>query len=193
MIFEKEELDHKSWQVVLYLQISKNNITVSTIFYLSKIQNLTLGIIIVTRKAQSRNTGRLNTNLYVMLKFTEQPKTPGMTSKKSAQEISSFAEDFVLIWMKQRLIWFNLQRDGTRNGLSNIKETFAESLQLQMSVLHQRMSIFQSSMLVSQVHMMAGQNVKKKYLMCHIPIKMLKQHATPNSSLNNLKIYSSKR
>ena len=55
-----------------------------------------------------------------------------------------FAGDFVLIWMKQRLIWFNLQRDGTRNGLSNIKETFAEILQLQMSVLHQRMSIFQS-------------------------------------------------
>ena len=46
--------------------------------------------------------------------------------------------------------------------------------------------------LVSQVHMMAGQNVKKKYLMCQIPIKMLKQHATPNSSLHNLKIYFSK-
>ena len=138
MIFEKEELDHKSWQVVLYLQISKNNITVSTIFYLSKIQNLTLGIIIVTRKAQSRNTGRLNTNLYVMLKFTEQPKTPGMTSKKvlSLKGISSFAGDFVLIWMKQRLIWFNLQRDGTRNGLSNIKETSAENLQLKISVLY---------------------------------------------------------
>ena len=105
---------------------------------------------------------------------------------------SSFAGDFVLISMKQRLIWFNLQRDGTRNGLSNIKKTFAESLQLQMSVLHQRMSIFQSSMLVSQVHMMALENVKKKYLMCQIPIKMLKQHATPNSSLYNLKIYSSK-
>ena len=28
--------------------------------------------------------------------------------------------------MKQGLIWFKLQRDGTRNGLSNIKETFAE-------------------------------------------------------------------
>ena len=94
--------------------------------------------------------------------------------------------------MKQRLIWFNLQRDGTRNGLSNIKETFAESLQLQMSVLHQRMSIFQSSMLVSQVHMMAGQNIKKKYLMCQIPNKMLKEHAIPNSSLHNIKIYSSK-
>ena len=38
-----------------------------------------------------------------------------------------FAGDFVLIWMKQTLIWFNLQRDRTRNGLSNIKETFAES------------------------------------------------------------------
>ena len=62
--------------------------------------------------------------------------------------------------MKQTLIWFNLQRDETGNGFSNIKETFAESLQLKMSVLHQRMSILQSLMLVSQVHMMAGQNVK---------------------------------
>ena len=104
-----------------------------------------------------------------------------------------FAGDFLLIWIKLTLLWFNLQRDETRNGLSSIKETFAESLQLQMSVLHQRMSIFQSSMLVSQVHMMAGQNVKKKYLMCQIPIKMLKQEATPNSSLHNLKIYLSKR
>ena len=112
--------------------------------------------------------------------------------QKNIEENKLFAGDFMLIWMKQTLIWFNLQRDGTRNGLSNIKETFAESLQLQMSVLHQRMSIFQSSMLVSQVHMMAGQNVKKKYLMCQISIKMLKQHATPNSSLHNLKIYSSK-
>ena len=100
-----------------------------------------------------------------------------------------FAGDFVLIWMKQTLIWFNLQRDGTRNGLSNIKETFAESLQLQMSVLHQRMSIFQSSRLVSQVHMMAGQNVKKKCPMYQIPIKTLKQEATPNSSLHKLNIY----
>ena len=98
----------------------------------------------------------------------------------------------MLIWMKQTLIWLNLQRDGTRNGLPNIKETFAESLQLQMPVLHQRMDIFQSSLLVSQVHMMTGQNVKKKYLMCQIPIKMLEQEATLNSSLHNLKIYLSK-
>ena len=45
--------------------------------------------------------------------------------------------------MKQRLIWFNLLIDETRNGLSNIKETFAESLPLQMSVvLQQRMEQF---------------------------------------------------
>ena len=94
--------------------------------------------------------------------------------------------------MKQTLIWHNLQRDRTRNGLSNIKKTFEESLQLQMPVLHQSMSIFQSSRLVSQVQMMAGKNVKKKYLMCQTPIKMLKQEATPNSSLQNLKIYLSK-
>ena len=42
-----------------------------------------------------------------------------------------------------------------------------------------------SSRLVSQANMMAGQNVKKKYLMCQIPIEMLKQHATPISSLHN--------
>ena len=97
--------------------------------------------------------------------------------------------------MKQALIWFNLQIDETENGLPNIKDTFAESLQYkcqQMSVLHQIMSIFQSSRLVSQFHMMAGQNVKKKYLICQIPIKMLKQHEIPNSSLHNLTIYSSK-
>ena len=116
-------------------------------------------MIIVIRNRQYGNTGRLNRNLYVMLKFTEWSKTPGIPFP---EENKLFACDFVLIWIKQTLIWFNLQRDGTRNGLSNIKETFAESLQLQMSVLHQRMSIFQSSMLVSQVHIMAGQNVKKK-------------------------------
>ena len=45
---------------------------------------------------------------------------------------------------------------------------------------------------LSQVHM-AGQNVKKKYLMCQIPIKMLKQEATPNSSLHNFKYLFIKR
>ena len=46
--------------------------------------------------------------------------------------------------MKQTLIWFNLHRDGTGNGLSSTKDTFAESLQLQMSVLHQSMCIFKA-------------------------------------------------
>ena len=80
-----------------------------------------------------------------MLKFTEQPKTPGLTSKKNItfpERNKLFAGDFMLTWMKQLLIRFNLQRDGSRNRLSNIKEAFAESLQLQVSVLHQRMSIF---------------------------------------------------
>ena len=49
-----------------------------------------------------------------------------------------------------------------------------------------------SSILVFQVHMMVGQNIKKKYQMCQIHIKILKQHAIPNSSSDNVKIYSSK-
>ena len=48
--------------------------------------------------------------------------------------------------MKQALIWFNLQRDGTGNGLSNVKDTFSESLQLQMSVLHQSMCNFKAGL-----------------------------------------------
>ena len=40
-----------------------------------------------------------------------------------------------------------IQRDGTGNGLSNIKDTFAESLQLQMSILHQSMCIFKAGLL----------------------------------------------
>ena len=123
------------------------------------------------------------------------PKHRGWLQKEtllSLKGISCLQAFFLLIWIKQTLIWFNLQRDITGNGLSNIKDTFVESLQLQMSVLHQSMSIFQSLRLVSQVHMTAGQNVKKKYLMCQIPIKMLKQHATSNSSLPSVKIYSLK-
>ena len=88
----------------------------------------------------------------------------------------------------QRLIWFNLQRDGTRNGLFNIKETFAENLPLQMSVLQQSMNIVQGWYL----KFMAGKNVEKTYLMCQIPIKMLIQHAILNSNLHNLKFYSRK-
>ena len=78
--------------------------------------NLIVSSTIVTRNGLPGNTGRLNRNLYTMLKFTEQPKHRGWLQK----EKNSFAGGFVLIWMKQRLIWFNLQRDGTWNGLSNI-------------------------------------------------------------------------
>ena len=50
-----------------------------------------------------------------------------------------------------------------------------------------------SSGLVSEVQVMAGQNIKKKYLMCQIPIRTLKQHAIPSSSLQNLKDLLMKR
>ena len=106
-------------------------------------------ITIVARNEQSGNTGHLNRNLYVILKFTERPKTLQITSKitwLSLQGISCLQVIFVQIWMKQTLIWFSLQRDGTRNRLSNIKDTFAESLQLQMSVLHQSMCIFKAGL-----------------------------------------------
>ena len=38
---------------------------------------------------------------------------------------------------------------------------------------------------------MARQNMNKKYLICQIPIKILKQYAIPNSSFQNLTIFLS--
>ena len=121
-----------------------------------------------------------------MMKFTEQPKTLGITSKKtwlSQKGIRYLQVIFVLIWMKQTLIWFNLQRDGTRNGLRNTKDTFAECLQQQMPVLHQSIIFFKAGLSSSYD---AGQNIKKMYLMCQIPINMLEQHAIPNSSSSKM-------
>ena len=54
-------------------------------------------VTIVTRNGQSGNTGRLNRNLYVMLKFTERSKTPGITSTKNMtfpERNKLFAGDF---------------------------------------------------------------------------------------------------
>ena len=45
MIVEKEELDRRGRQIVLYLQFSTDNLSASAIFYLLKIQNLTPGIV----------------------------------------------------------------------------------------------------------------------------------------------------
>ena len=105
---------------------------------------------IVTRNGQSGNTGRLNRNLYGMLTFTERPKTPGK-HRGPLQKNMAFPKGInclqvisVLIWMERTLLWFNLYRNGTRNGLPGTTDTFAESLQLQISVLHQSMSIFKA-------------------------------------------------
>ena len=45
IIFEKEELDHRGRQVILYLRFCTDNTTTSSMFYLLKIQNLTPGTI----------------------------------------------------------------------------------------------------------------------------------------------------
>ena len=92
---------------------------------------------------------------------------------------------FMLFWIKQVLTCFKLQRNRTGNGLSNIKDTFAESLQLQTSVLHESMYILKAE------HSSLNDGwvkYKKKYLMCQILIKLLKEHIIPNSCLQNLNI-----
>ena len=102
------------------------------------------------------------------------PNTGDDFKKYSAfpEENKQFCRYFVLIWMKQRLIWFNLQTDGTRNWLPNIKETCTENLHLKMLALCTKVWAFSKAGLSS---LYDGKiNVKKKYLMCQIPIKILK-------------------
>ena len=142
----------------------------------------------------SGNTGHLTRNLYIMLKFTKRRKTLVITSIITwlyLKEISCFQVIFLVIWMKKKtLIWFSLQRDGTGNGLPNIKDTFAESLQLQMLVLHQIMCIFKADGLSRSYDCQA--KYKEKVPDVSDPNQMLKGHAIPNSSLHSLKVYSSK-
>ena len=69
--------------------------------------------------------------IYVIFKFTKRPKTLEIISKN----IMTLQVTFMLVWMKQTLICFNLRRNGTGIGLSIIKDILVESLQAQMLVL----------------------------------------------------------
>ena len=76
-----EVLSFKEYDKVKAIQTWVGKICfVSGANYLTKGANV---IISVIRNRWSGNTGCLNRNLYVMLKFTEWPKTLGMTSKKN--------------------------------------------------------------------------------------------------------------
>ena len=90
--------------------------------------------------------------------------------------------------MKQTLIWFNIQRDGTGNGLPNIKDMFAERLQLQMSALHQSICIFKAG-LSSSCDCWA----KYKEKVPDVSDPNQNAETISNSSLYNLKIYSSNK
>ena len=73
-----------------------------------------------------------------MLKFTERPKTTGITSKKTwlfLKGVGCLEVFFVLIWMKQPLIWFNLQRFGTGNGFSKVSLHFKAGLSSSYEVM----------------------------------------------------------
>ena len=75
------------------------------------------------------------------------------------------------------LVCFNLQRNRTGKGLSNIDDTFAESFQVQISVRHQSMCIFKAGL----SSLSDGWSKYKQ-----------KVPDTHKSSLQNLKIFSAK-
>ena len=84
------------------------------------------------------------------------------------------------VGIKWTLVCFNLQINGTGNELFSIKETFEESFQLQLSVLHQSMCILKTSLSSLSD---GWAKYKVKVPVWQIPTKMSKQQAIPNSSL----------
>ena len=107
--------------------------------------------------------GRLNRNLYVMLKFTERPKTLGITSKKTWLSLRGmkgnklFAGDFRDNLDETNTDMVQFTKRWNWNGLSNVN-------------LHQSLCIFKTG-LSNSYDVMAGRNIKKKYLMCQITSK----------------------
>ena len=127
-----------------------------------------------------------------ILKFTKRPKTPWTTFEKiwfSLKGISYFQVIFMLFWMKWTLVCFDLQGDGTGNGLPNIKDAFAESFELQLSVLYQSICIFKAGL-----SSLSDDWAKYKEKLPDVSDSnhVLKQDAISISSLQDLKIYSSK-
>ena len=83
-----------------------------------------------------------------------------------------------------------MQNDGAGNGLSNIKDTFAESFQLQMSVLHQSMRIFKADLSNSYN---GWAKYKEKVPYVSDPNQNVETTCNSKLKFQNLKIYSSKR
>ena len=150
------------------VHIVLNKLSEYKYFYISKnITSYTLLHDSHKKREDSQGTRAILIEIFMLCwNLPSSPKLWGALQKiwLSLKGITCLQVIFVLIWMKQTLIWYNLQRDGTGNGFSSIKDTFAERLQLQISVLHQSMCMNKSSRHFSQVHMMAWQNIKKNYL-----------------------------
>ena len=86
--------------------------------------------------------------------------------------------------MKWTLVSFDLQGNGTGNGLPNIKDAFAESFELQLSVLYQSICIFKAGL-----SSLSDDWAKYKEKVPDVSDSnhMLKQDAIPISSLTELK------
>ena len=147
---------HLCWQVILPFTLAQYEITYSNsvprsvlfFFKLNVNTNYCFHHSRIKRKDSLETWAVLIKTSMLCWNLPSSPKYRVSLQKKNITfpEGNNLVVDFRVNLDKKTLIWFNLQRDGTGNGLSNIKDTFAESLQLQMSVLHQSMSIFKAGL-----------------------------------------------
>ena len=83
----------------------------------------------------------------------------------------------MLFWIKQRLIYFKLQKKETQSGSSKSKNPSTERFQLQMPVLHQIKCISKTGPLsLRQVW------AEYKNKVPEVSIEILEHHVIPRSS-----------
>ena len=111
------------------VHIVLNKLSEYKYFYISKnITSYTLLHDSHKKREDSLGTRAILIEIFMLCwNLPSSPKLWGVLQKiwLSLKGITCLQVIFVLIWMKQTLIWYNLQRDGTGNGFSNIKDTFA--------------------------------------------------------------------
>ena len=127
-----------------------------------------------------------------MLKFTERPKKLGITFKKtwlSLKGIGYLQLISVLIWRNKR--WYDSIYKEKELGMdfltSRILLQKVCSYKCQFCT-KESMCIFKTCCRELSRYVMVGQNIEKKFIQYHIPIKMLKKG---NSKLIHSQLYSS--
>ena len=119
--------------------------------------------------------GRLHWNLFGILKFTEQPKTPGLNFKNMASSEGDqlLVGTFHPIMDKIEADVLQIAKKWNWNESLYIKDTFSERFQLKMPVLHY-CKVRAPSKLASECNQMQSKCNQNIEMSCKVKLKLTK-------------------